>query len=229
MWENWVSGNRLNKVAGFTVVELTISITIIAILIVAFSSVITNYYKLIAKTNAQIDMTISSQNLLRATVESLRYGDGVRQSNQIADANAPVGGWSTSNSSFVIIIAVPANNTQRSYIIDSNTGDPYMNELVYYKSGTTLYKRVLANPGATGNTLTTTCPPASATPSCPADKTLAEYVNNMTFNLYDQDGASTADPAEARSVKINLSMSRSIFSDNLTLDNTIRVTMRNRF
>ncbi len=221
-------GSR-QKQAGFTIVELTVSIVIIGILLVAFSSVITNYYKLITKTNAEIDMTVSSQNLLRSTVEALRYGEGVRQSNQITDANAPGGGWTTSSANFVIIITVPAYDSSRDYIIDVNTGDPYMNELVYYKSGSTLMRRTLAHPSAAGNTIVTSCPPASATPSCPADKALAEYVSTMSFTLYDQDGTTTADTTIARSVKIDLAMGRTIFGQVLSLDNSIRVTLRNRF
>lgn len=223
------SFDRSSGAGGFTIVEMTVSIVILGVLIAAFSSVITNYYKLITKTNAQIDMTVSSQNLLRATVEALRYGEGVRQSNQITDLNSPSGGWTTSNSNFVIIITVPAYDSSRDYIIDLDTGDPYMNELVYYKLGSTLMKRTLAHPSATGNTLTTSCPPAQATSSCLADKTLAEYVDDMNFTLYDQDGSTTADTSQARSVKIDLDMSRTVFNDDLTLDNSIRVTLRNRF
>ena len=218
-----------NKSAGFTVVELMIVISVTSILAIAFLSILLNYFSTIARNNASIDMTASSQNLLRTTVESLRYGDGVRQTNTISDPNAPAGGWNTSNANFVIIIASPATDVNHNYIIDPSTGSPYMNELVYYKSGNSLMERTLANPNATGDTLKTSCPASLATASCPADKDLADYVKTMSFTLYDQDAALTTDPTQARSIKIDLTMSRQMFGSPLTLTNSMRVTLRNRF
>lgn len=223
-------GNRQKlREAGYTLVELTVAVTVMGIVGVAFIGIIAHYFVVISRNNAQTEMTLASQNLLRSTVENIRFGDGVRQTNQIPDGNGPAGGWNTNNSSFVIIIAVPALDNARNYIIDTNTGSPYMNELVYYKSGSTLYRRVLANPLATGNRLKTTCPPASSTPSCRPDAMLAEYVNTMDFTLYDQNGAITTAATSARSVKIDLNMQRNAPGNPITVDNSIRVTLRNRF
>lgn len=209
-------------------VELLIAFTVTAILTLAFIGAITNYLVLITRNNTAIDMTASSQNLMRSTVEALRTGNGVRQSNTIYDPNAP-GGWNTSNANFVIVIAVPAEDSSRNYIIDSSTGSPYMNELVYYKSGGSLMRRTLADPDAVGNTTVTTCPANVATTSCPADADLADYATNMSFTLYDQDNSLTTDPTQARSIKIDLTLSRNIFNSPVTINDSIRVTLRNRF
>ncbi len=229
MSANIKHSSRHTRQGGFTLVEVLVSISLASILAVGLFSIITTYFVTITRNNLLIDMTVDSQNLLRATVEELRYGAGVRQSNSISDANAPVGGWNTSNANFVIIIAVPAVDSSRNYITDPLTGSPYSNELVYFKSGTTLYKRSLAHPAATGNTLQTSCPAGLATPSCPADKKLIEAVDDMVFTLYDQDDAVTTDALLARSVKIVLSMERETFGTPLTLENNIRVTLRNNF
>lgn len=90
-------------------------------------------------------------------------------------------------------------------------------------------ERILANPNATGDTLHTTCPPALATPSCLADTQLATYVSSMTFSFYDQNAAATTTASLARSVEINLTMQRNAPISPLTLSNSIRVTLRNRF
>lgn len=214
---------------GYTLVELTVAITVMAIVGVAFIGIIANYFVVISRTNALTEMTIASQNLLRSTVDNIRFGDGVRQTNQIPDGNGPAGGWNTNNSAFVIIIAVPALDNNRDYIIDPDSGSPYMNELVYYKNGSTLYRRILANPEATGNRSRTTCPPAAATTLCRPDALLAEYVNDMNFTLYDQNAAITSAASAARSVKIDLSMQRNAPGDPITVSNSIRVTLRNRF
>jgi hypothetical protein len=190
---------------------------------------LTNYFILTTRSNASIEMTSSSQSLLRRTVDALRLGDGVRQTNSITDPNAPVGGWNTGNSSFVIVIQTPALDTDRNFIVNTTTGSPYMNELVYYKDGTSLLRRNLANPDASGNTLTTSCPAALATSTCPEDAVMAEDVDSITFTLYDLNNGLTSDPSLARSILINLKLQRNVFGDLISFDNSIRVTLRNKF
>ena len=221
--------SKLKSQLGFTLVELTVAVSVMAIIGVVFIGMISNYFVVITRNNELAEMTINSQNLLRTTVENIRFGDGVRQTNQITDANSPSGGWNTSNSIFVIIIAAPAVTGAHQYIIDSSTGSPYMNELVYYRNGSTLMERILANPNAAGNSLTTTCPSNLASSSCLADLQLAMYVNSMTFTLYDQNAVLTTVPADARSVAITLSMQRNAPGQPLTVTNSIRVTLRTRF
>ena len=218
-----------NKSLGYTVPELSVSIVVLGILITSLLAFSTYYFANVTRYNAFVQMSVDSQNLLRATVEQLRYGAGVRQSNTVSDANAPVGGWNTSNDDFVIIIAVPAIDSDREYIIDPNTGSPYNNELVYFKNSTNLYRRTLAHPDATGNTLKTSCPAAQASEACPSDSKLVENLDSMVFTLYDQDDAVTTDPLLARSVKIDLGLAKVTFGNDLTLDNSIRVTLRNQF
>jgi prepilin-type N-terminal cleavage/methylation domain-containing protein len=218
-----------NKNLGFTIPELTVSIVVLGILLVSLLGFSTYYSASVTRNSALVQMSTDSQNLLRATVEQLRYGAGVRQSNTISDPNAPAGGWNTSNANFVIIIAVPAVDSANSYIVDPSTGSPYNNELVYFKNGTILYRRTLAHPDAAGNILKTSCPAASASASCPADIMLVENLESMVFTLYDQDDAITNDPLLARSVKIDLGLMKDTFGTPLTLDNSIRVTLRNRF
>lgn len=214
---------------GFTLVELVVSITVISAVVVGIMWALTHYLAVVTRSGALADMTADSQNLLRATVEELRYGAGVRQTNAITDANGPAGGWNTSNEDFVIIIAIPAVDADQEYIIDTSTGEPYSNEMVYFKDGNNLYKRVLAHPSATGNSLVTTCPAASASASCPADNLLIDTIDDMVFTLYDQDDIVTNDPLLARSVKIDLSMSKDTFGDPLELDYSIQTTLRNTF
>ncbi len=218
-----------SREGGFTLTELLIVITVTATLSVALLGAMLNYYVLITRNNASIDMTANSQNLLRTTVENLRTGDGVRQTNSISDPNSPPGGWTTSDTNFVIVIPTPALDGAHNYILDSTTGSPYMNELVYYKNGNSLMERSLAEPNAAGNVLKTSCPPSSASLTCPPDKDLADFVSSMTFTLYDQDAVLTNDPTLARSILINLTLNRKVLGHPITLSNAIRVTLRNRF
>lgn len=214
---------------GFTVVELVVGITVGSILFMAFMVAISNQFVLIVKNNANIDMSSTAQNLLRTTTESIRDGDGIRQTNTIADPNSPAGGWNTSNNNFVVVIDTPALDSSHNYIVDPSTGNPYMNQLVYYKSGVSLYERQLANPNAAGNSLKTSCPTGHTSPSCPADPNLGDSFNSMAFTLYDQDNALTTDPTQARLIKISLSMQRKVFGESISLNTDMAVTLRNRF
>lgn len=216
---------------GFTLVELNISMGVLAILGASFITIFTTFVAATTRSNYSIEMTTNSQNLLRTIVEEIRYGAGVRQTNSITDPNpdAPAGGWNTSNTNFVIITAVPALNSTGDYIIDPITGSPYMNELVYYKSGKTLYKRILAHPSATGNRTATSCSPSSVSPGCVADRRLAENLETIEFTLYNQDNVEITNSILARSVKIDLTLQRDTFGPPITYSNSIRVTLRNQF
>lgn len=223
-----LDSNRTSQ-HGFTVVELLVAISLLGLIGVTFLAVITNYFVVIDRNNKLTSMTISSQNLLRSTVNNIRIGGGVRQNSGISDPNAPAGGWNTSNSIFVVVLAVPAENASREYIMNPATGSPYMNELVYYRDGTRLMERKLAHPSATGNRMRTTCPEAVATSSCPPDILLAEHVKTLTFTLYDQDTNQTLSTSAARSIRIDLEMERNAPNQPINVSNSIRVSLRNRF
>jgi Tfp pilus assembly protein PilE len=214
---------KTNK--GFTLAELNVALVIASIVIIAIFTIFTNYFVLITRNNVFVEMTADSQDLLRSMVEELRYGAGVRQSNSITDPNAPTEGWNTNNEDFVIIIAIPAKDSSGNYIIDPLTAAPYLNEFVYYKDGSALYKRSLANESATDNSLVTSCP--SATSGCPQDIKLVENIDTIVFNLYDQDNATTSDALLARSINIYVSMARTIFGEDVIADNNMRITLRN--
>jgi prepilin-type N-terminal cleavage/methylation domain-containing protein len=216
-----------NNSRGFTLTELNITLIVGAIVLLTISAIFTNYFTLITRNNLYVEMTADSQNLLRSMVEELRYGAGVRQINTLTDTHMPPDGWNTNNEDFVIIIAVPVKDSDGNYVIDTETGSAYKNEYVYFKEGINLYKRVLANPNASGNTAITTCPANLASPSCPADVKLVEGIDTVVFQLYDQDDASTTDPLLARSVNIFVSLERDTFGEPIRVDNNMRITLRN--
>lgn len=212
---------------GFTIVELILATAISGILAVVMFTISVYYFGNTLQAQATAQMALESQLVLTQLVEDIRLSDGIGLTNSITDANAPAGGWVTNDPSNILIIKSPAIDSSRDIIYDPDTNLPYRNEFVYYSAGQAMYKRTLKNPDAVGNTAVTTCPPASASPTCPADKVFTNSMTNLTFTFYDVNNAPTPDATQARSVNLVVSMSRRVYGKSLMLSNTTRTTLRN--
>lgn len=215
------------KQRGMTLVEVMISVTIMAMLIVPSVMVTVYFYGNTLKSNLQSRLAVESQTILRSMVEELRVSSGVRDQNTVADANEPAGGWTTSNAALVLIISTPALDNANEYIIDTLTGDPYQNEIIYFANNGVLYRRILANSSATGNRFKTSCPENLATAACPADVKLSTNFKEMNFVFYDQDDVLTTTLADARSIEMEIQMEQKTYGYTINFQNDIRITMRN--
>lgn len=218
---------RVSRQAGFTIVEVLVIVTLLGLLVGPIVGGMFFFYGNVVVSNLQAQLALESQNVLRIIVEELRTSSGVNASNTISDPNEPAGGWNTSNVNLVLIIATPALDASNNFIINTGTGDTYQNEIIYYASGKTLYKRTLANASAAGNTTRTSCPAALATASCPADAKLSDNFNNLSFVFYDQDNNVTTSLPAARSIKMTILLRKIAFGRTIGFDNNIRITIRN--
>jgi prepilin-type N-terminal cleavage/methylation domain-containing protein len=214
--------------SGFTVVEMAIAITVAGFLAAALFIATFGYYADVSRAETSASLSMESQTILNEMTEDTRLADAISTTNAITDANAPVGGWVTSDPSNVIIIESPAVDSSHNIIYNTDTGSPYRNEFIYFNSNGSMYKRVLANPAASGNTALTTCPASKASSSCPPDILFSSNVANLNFTFYDSSGNTTADAASARSVQLQADMSKKSFGRTITLNNSTRVTLRNQ-
>lgn len=219
---------RLNQ-TGVTIVELLVVIGIASVLLTAFMTVSVYMYGDTVRSTLYANMATESGSILRSMVEELRQSSSIRTNNANPDANAPGGGWTTSDTNLILIISEPALDSSNNFIIDSGTGYPYQNEIVYFASGNNLYKRYLANTAASGNTRKTTCPGASSSSSCPPDILMTTNFKTMNFVFYDQDDAVTTNLSNARSIKLFIQLQRKTFGKTLQFDNNIRITIRNTY
>jgi hypothetical protein len=82
----------------------------------------------------------------------------------------------------------PAVDSSKNIIL--NGASPYLNEFVLYLNGSTkqLLLRSLANPSAPDNSTKTSCPAASATVSCPADRVIANDVSSVDLRYFSRSG-----------------------------------------
>ncbi|MDZ7786571.1 MAG: hypothetical protein U5L95_05690 [Candidatus Saccharibacteria bacterium] len=172
---------------------------------------------------------MDNQFALRTMVEGHppTYASSIGSGNQLTDNHEPGSGWTTSSNNDTIIINKPASRDDESIIYNESTGDPYPNEIIYFVQNGKLLRRRLANSAATDNALTTSCPEAQASSSCPSDNELAEYVSDFSFTLYDTNHQQTTNPAIARAVRLNLTMERGAFGETVNITNSITTELRN--
>lgn len=222
-----MSGNINTDHQGFTLTELIVAMSAGAIVALAVLSITLFFFADVMRVNAETGLLSESQITLNRVVEDMRTGSAILVSNTIVDPNEPVGGWTTSNSDLVLIVSTPAIDSSNNFIFDTDTGNPFQNEFIYFTDNSKLYKRILSNPAAPGNTSTTTCPSAVSSPACPADIIFTEDFSNMTFGFFDQDNNSTNDPTLARSAVINIQMAKQVFGEIIRAENNIRMSLRN--
>ena len=186
-----------------------------------------NYYVSTVKAETATQMALESQSLLTQLTEDIRLADAITGTNLIDDPTNP-GGWMTNDPSNIIIVQSPATDVNRDIIYDDTTGYPFSNEFIYFLNGNSMFKRVLANSGASGNTAITTCPAASATSTCPKDKLFSDKITNLTFTFFDINDAQTANAASARSILFVVNMEKQVYDETITLNNSTRITLRNQ-
>jgi hypothetical protein len=153
----------------------------------------------------------------------------------------PVAGATTP----LVYFARPSANTTGAYVM--NGAQPHEDEFILYMDGSTksLRMRTLANPAATGNKLKTSCPPAIATTTCPADKTIATDLASIDMRYFSRTGVpidytSSTDPVtgeytgpdftavEVIEFNLNLVKKPLLQTDPATSNSTIiRIALRN--
>jgi len=214
---------------GYTIVELTIALLVGSILSLTVTAFTFGFYVDTLKAQTETNMLIESQTILRSVANDMRYSSQILTTTSIADENEPADGWNTSNDDLILVLSTPAIDTSGEFIIDPLTGNPYQNELIFFANETDFHKRVLANPDAENNRSFTTCPQEVATSDCPPDPILSENFENMSFVFYDQNGDTTSDPVLGRSVDIIINLGANVQGESITVNNQIRMTLRNPF
>jgi prepilin-type N-terminal cleavage/methylation domain-containing protein len=217
---------------GFTLLELLISASIIGVLAI----VITNFYSNQLVNYARAETNTILQSNTKQAVETMekdiKSAQAVESVNRWPDTHGPVSGnsFSWASDSDTIVMAVPAQDASGNLLYaDSLRNVLQTNDVVFYIEPATniLYRRLIANPVA-GNAAKTTCPPAVATSTCPADGKVVEDVAQLSAVYYDNSNAVTSTPANAGSVQITLQQSRAKFGKTYRSILTSQATLRNK-
>jgi len=252
--------------SGFTITELLIVIILTSILILIVMLFAFDLWRNSAVQEADNDTLVTRFNASDTLRDFIGTSSGLIIQNSIPDSNANVPDPSIPGGNFWLpihaipgTVAVGASGTYtpliyfQRYSFDSsnsfimNGTNPYDDEFILYLDGTSksLMMRTLVNPAASSDKLKTTCPPASATSTCPADRVVAADVGSINTRYFSRTGnlidyTSITDPntgqyagpdfpaVEVLELTINLSKKPAYSSTNPVSNSTvIRIALRN--
>lgn len=193
---------------GFTIPELIIMMAVTSILTLLVISFMMYYWAGAARLQNDSATLVSRLNAGDALRDALNVSSGLITQNSIQDPYASVvdpsagsGYWlqqhatpktitmpSGSSVSPVFYFQAPSVTTARTFIM--NGTQSYKDEFILFLDGSTktLKLRNLINTSAAGDRLKRTCPPASATPTCPTDRILSENVASVTTRYFSRSG-----------------------------------------
>ncbi len=222
---------------GYTLLELLIAISISSMLLLAIDKFVVNsiqsenqsYNKTLVLADAKTAVGVVANEVMQAV--------SVESANTQPDANAPgapsnLYSWSgAAGDGANLILAVPSHDSNGNVIyVDSLHTQIYTDDVVFYLNSSThkLYKRYVANSTAPGNAAKTTCPPASAGPSCPADALVVDDVADLKTNYLDSNNNSVSLPSGTEAVQYTVTETRNINGKTIAGTYTTVAAMRNK-
>jgi hypothetical protein len=216
-----------NQMAGFTLVEILV-ISPILLVIVAFTlSYLFGLFGQLSGQGGQINLQIQAQNITFSMQNDTFFANGYVSTinSNLVDSYQPSGGWQANSTPPTLIINTLSltadhrnENRQQVYIntygcspqstLEQN--DVLFNNVIYFASGTNLYKRILTAPSSLATCGTNyqkqSCPAGNASPSCPADVLLSDKLGSFTLTYYDVNNTVVSTPEQAKKAKIDLQL-----------------------
>lgn len=224
-----------------------------------------SYWRYSSFLEADLDTFVSRLNAQDVVRELIGTTSGLIGQNSIPDAHALNPDPTAGNNYWLQLHAVPGNTTIgtantitsllyfRRYSINTsnaivmNGSLPYEDEYILYLNGSTkqMLLRTLANPSAANNKIKTSCPPALATGSCPADRVIISDISSIDAIYYSRSGnsinyQSSTDPntgayngpdfsaVEALQYTFHITKKSLFITSNGTYNDTIvRIALRN--
>jgi prepilin-type N-terminal cleavage/methylation domain-containing protein len=222
---------------GFTLLEMLVAISIGVMLVLAMGTFAANS---ISGSNQDYNKTLVLTNAKEAVgivARQIKAARSVQASNSQADAHAPgapgnLYSWSaTAGTGATLILAVPSRTASGDLIyIDGLHAQLYTDDVIFYLDATShkLYRRRIANLSAPGNAAITTCPPSSATASCPADADVVDDVANLSTNYLDANNNAVSSPSGTEAVQYTVTETRTISGRAYSGTYTTIASLRNK-
>lgn len=196
------------KQSGFTVIELIVVMT----LTLLFSGLITSFFLDLWGSTATLqndsETFVGRENAGDSLRELFNTASDLTNQNGIPDSHANNPDPSDATSTYwqvlhaipgatampstgttpILYFEAPSVDASKNFIM--NGTQAYQDNFVLYLDASTksLMLRSLANPAASGDHIKTSCPPAQATSSCPADKTIASDISSVSLRYFSRSG-----------------------------------------
>lgn len=212
---------------GFTIIELLLVMIIMGILSLAMASFITSWLQTSSIAQARANLLNTAQIALDDANNDIMLSGGVDQTNRWPDPNGPGGnqyGWQ-SNSQTLILAKVATDSSGNAIFLDSSDYITQKDDVIYFLSGTTLYRRTLAS-DSTNDAAVTTCPASDATSSCPPDLTIVTGVTNWSVTYYDANNQ-VVTPDNARSIQLSITLTAPYGNQTINTSYSTRMVFRN--
>jgi len=196
-----------NREHGLTVVELLIVMVVTGLLTGLIFTFTFSYWRQGVVTQTELNAIVERLNASDYLRENISSSTGLVIQNSIPDDNTlavdpadPTGkywkivhayrGLIENNSGVKPVIYFKRYSTDSAQNILFDDLLPYEDDYIVYMDAPTkqLRVRVLANPSAPGNVTRTSCPPESATPTCPSDRILATDVTGVDMRYFTKAG-----------------------------------------
>lgn len=235
----------LPNTSGFTLVEVLIMSPIMMITIIITMTLLFNQYGQLTQQGAQVNLNVEAQNITFSMQDDVFFSSAFNQTknDNLVDIHEPGGGWTYSSTPPRLILSTaalttnPRNENRQIVYIDTN-GCPsdensvLYNNVIYFTSGTNLYKRILTAPSSMDTCGTSfqrqTCPAASVTADCPADRILTDKLNSFAITYYDTNNAVVTDPEQAEKVKVDIQLKDKAFAEDIFSNSSITLRKLNQ-
>jgi len=233
------------KDAGFTLIEVLIISPIMMVTIIITMTFLFNQYGQLTQQGAQVNLNVEAQNIAFGMQDDIFFASAFNQSinDNLADPFQPSGGWKYNSTPQTLILSTRAStahprNENRQVVYIDTAGCPsednsvLYNNVIYFASGTNLYKRTLTAPTGLSTCGTSyqkqNCPAASATAACPADRLLSDKLQSFTLTYYDTSNNVVADPEIAEKIKVDLQFKDKAFAEDIFANSSITLRKLNQ-
>ena len=215
--------------SGFTMPELLIAVVVTTMVVIVLTNFLMRNLQTATLETAQANIQREVELTLDKASTDIRLSANADLHNRNSDSNGPGGtanqySW-TSNSSTLVLATAATTSANAIIFTDPANYVTTKNNVVYFVSGGTLYKRTIAA-SVVGNSAKTNCPSAKATAACPSDKAMLRNVKTFTVTYLDGSNNSVA-PTSARSVELSLTASTVKYKKTLSASYTTRMVFRN--
>lgn len=219
----------LRDETGLTIVELSIALTITAVLSTIIIGFSVDKLQQSSLQTMQYELLTNAENGLNTITNDIRLATSADDNNRWQDANspgAPSNELSWQSDGDTLVLATAAQDSSGAIIFDDvHDYVSAKNNVVYYLSGGSLYRRILADP-VSGNSAMTTCPASLVTANCPGDKDVLDNVNSFSVQYFNGQNQQV-DPAAAHSVQLTVLLKQHKYNQDITANYTTRMVFRN--